>query len=253
MWLNDLARSLLFNELERISLADLRAWMDGLIGRGLKPHSIDGAYRTARAFFRWCVAEGLRPDDPTVRLERPSLPRRVPKPLPPEVIQQLINVAAGSKHPQRDMALVMFMTETGCRLGELCGLQPSAIDLGACCATVIGKGDQERWVFFSEETSAAITAWLAIRPAKAKNLFDIGYYGVGELLKRLAERANLSDVRVHPHAFRKTAATHYAETLDPHTLMQLFGWKELKTSENYVFHSRARLAKRVRAALHVEP
>jgi len=249
MWLNDLARSLSLNELERVSLADLRAWLGGLIARGLKPHSIDGAYRSARAFFRWCVAEGLRADDPTARLERPGLPKRIPKPLPPEVVQQLINVAAGSENPQRDQALLMFLSDTGVRLGEVCSLQPADVDLAVCSATVIGKGDQERWVFYSEGTCQALETWLAVRPSSAANLFNLGYYGVGELLRRLTERAHITGVRVHPHAFRKTAATRYAEELDPHTLMQLFGWKQLKTSEDYVYHSRARLAQRARAVL----
>jgi integrase/recombinase XerD len=165
------------------------------------------------------------------------------------VIQALINVAAGSENPQRDQALLMFLSNTGVRLGELCALQPADVDLNSCSAIVTGKGDQERWVFYSEETHKALEAWLAVRPSSAANLFNLGYYGVGELLRRLAERAHITGVRVHPHAFRKTAATRFAEELDPHTLMQLFGWKQLKTSESYVYHSRARLAQRARAVL----
>jgi len=258
MWLRDLSRSLMlarplgFDDVAHVSLADLRAWVDGLTARGLKPHSIHGAARAARAFFRWCLAEGLRADDPTLRLERPDLPRRIPKPLPVDVVQQLINVAAGSTHAARDQALVMFLADTGVRLGELCGLQVGDVDLAGCSAVVVGKGDQERFVFFSDETRRALMAWLVVRPPGVGNLFGLGYYAVGGLLRRLADRACVAE-RVHPHAFRKTAATRYAEQLDPHALMQLFGWKQLQTSEHYVYHSRARLAARARAVLEARP
>ena len=39
MWLRDLARSLLFDELEHVTLDDLRRWCDGLLARNLAPAS----------------------------------------------------------------------------------------------------------------------------------------------------------------------------------------------------------------------
>jgi len=248
MWLDDLQRMLMFDDVAQVTLADLRIWLAGLLARQLSPASAHGAARTVKAFFRWCVAEELRPDDPTLRLEMPSLPKRIPKPLSPQAIQQLINVAAGSHHPERDQALIMFLVDSGVRLGELVGLQVNDVDLTSYSAVVCGKGDQERFVFFSDETARVLAAWLAMRPASASNLFGLRYHSVAGLLRRLAKRAHVVE-RVHPHALRKTAATRYAETVDVHTLKQLFGWQQLETSEHYVSHSRARLAERARAAL----
>ena len=160
----------------------------------------------------------------------------------------MINVAAGSQNPQRDQALILFMADSGVRLAELCGLQVGDVDLGSCSAIVVGKGDQERFVFFSDETARALAAWLTVRPSSVENLFGLRYHSVAGLLRRLAKRAHVEE-RVHPHALRKTAATKYAAIVDVHTLKAIFGWSQLETSEFYVSHSRARLAERARAAL----
>lgn len=65
----------------------------------------------------------------------------------------------------RDNALVLFLADTGCRVDGLVGLRLADLDLDACQALVIEKGDKARRVFFSEATRAALLAWLAIRPA----------------------------------------------------------------------------------------
>jgi len=248
MWLLDLRRTLLLDDVAQVSLADLRLWLAGLLARQLSPASVHGAARAVKAFFRWCVAEGLRPDDPTTRLEMPSLPKRIPRPLSSQAIQQMINVAAGSQHPQRDQALILFLVDSGVRLGELVGLRVEDVDLQSGSAVVIGKGDQERFVFYSDETARVLAAWLVVRPTSASSLFGLRYHSVAGLLRRLAKRAHVAE-RVHPHALRKTAATRYAATVDVHTLKVLFGWQQLETSEFYVSHSRARLAERAHAAL----
>jgi site-specific recombinase XerD len=46
-----------------------------------------------RAFFKWALLEGHRDDDPTVRVERPRLHRRLPRPMPEEDLARALLIA----------------------------------------------------------------------------------------------------------------------------------------------------------------
>ena len=63
-----------------------------------------------RTFYRWCVIEGLLDVDPTARLIRPRVPRRLPRPMPtadlavaidtaPERVRPWLVLAARRAHP----------------------------------------------------------------------------------------------------------------------------------------------------------
>ena len=247
MWLRDLARSLLFDELEHVTLDDLRRWCDGLLARNLAPASRRGAVTTAKIFFRWCVAEGYLEVDPSVRLEKPTLPRRMPRALETGEVLALLNAAAASRHPERDQALVVFMVETGCRVGELIGLRPERVHLSEGVALVIGKGNQERFLFFGDATRKVLDGWLAVRPSSLPGLFGLTWSGVHQLLLRLRERAGVT-ARCNPHALRHTAATLRVENnAGSSDLQQIMGWSDIKMAEVYTGLARERLARRAAA------
>lgn len=60
---------------------ELAAWWDDLTVR-LVPAGRAVELAHARSFYRWAVDAELRPDDPTRRLQRPRIPRRLPRPIP---------------------------------------------------------------------------------------------------------------------------------------------------------------------------
>lgn len=55
--------------------------------------ALRGELSGLRQFYRWCVREGLRDDDPTVRLDLPRVPRRLPRPLADADLARAINAA----------------------------------------------------------------------------------------------------------------------------------------------------------------
>ncbi len=76
--------------LETVSRDTLEVWWDNL--------SVADASRATylahiASFYKWAVREDLRPDDPTARLIRPRLRRRLPRPISPANLQHAIDCA----------------------------------------------------------------------------------------------------------------------------------------------------------------
>lgn len=71
-----------------------------------------------RGFYRWAVSEDLRVDDPTVRLERPSVARGRPRPMPTGSVEYAINRA---RLPVR--AIVQLAAYAGLRACEIAPLR----------------------------------------------------------------------------------------------------------------------------------
>jgi site-specific recombinase XerD len=247
-WLNDMAASLLLPDVESITLAQLRAWCDGLIGRGLAVRSRIGAVASAKSFFKWCLNERLIADDPSARLEKPSKPRSLPQALDTGEVLALINACAASSNPARDLALVLMLVETGIRVGELVTLTIDRVDVDGRSIRVRGKTG-ERFAFFETTTQLTLRKWLAVRPTGIDTLFGLGITGVRLLLKRLAVLAHIDPKQVHPHVFRHTSVVlrieNGAEAAD---LMNIYGWSSMAMIRDYGQLATERMKKRAMAS-----
>jgi site-specific recombinase XerC len=71
---------------------------------------------------------------------------------------------AASKDQPRDYAILHFMNDAKARTHGVCALTLDSLDLANNTATVPGKGARRRDVTLSDETVAALRAWLAVRP-----------------------------------------------------------------------------------------
>ncbi len=53
----------------------VRHWLTSLHQKGNKPASVHVRYRSVNRFFRWCVKEGEREDNPVDYIDPPRLPQ----------------------------------------------------------------------------------------------------------------------------------------------------------------------------------
>lgn len=223
-WLDDLAGSLMFTELQLVALADLRRWTDGLIDRKLAVRSRIGAVATVKAFFRWCVREELIATDPSVRLEKPKKPKQLPQALDTGDVLALLNAATTTDNPERDVALLTTMVETGARLGEIVAMALRDLHVDDRYILINGKTG-ERFCFFELATQQSLRAWLKVRPASMGTLFGLGPTGVRLMLKRLAVLAHIDPNLIHPHVFRHTSVVLRIEGgAEAADLMNIYGW-----------------------------
>jgi len=219
-------------DLERLSLSDLRLFLAYLRdGKRLSEYTFDGYVRAVRSFFRWLHKEGHMSTCIVSNLKRPRLPKLAPKAASLSDIQALLRVAVEGRKSvllaKRDLAIIMFLADTGCRVGGLVNLRLSDLDLEGRSALVTEKGSKSRYVFFSVQTQRALSDYLSVRAracsphpqgaeasrAATEYVFvgergRLSVFGVNQMLSKLKRRAGVGG-RVNPHSFRHFFAKNY--------------------------------------------
>jgi len=211
-----------------------------------------------RRFYGFLHDEGLRADDPSPALPRPSLQRPLPKILDPQEVEAmfaLVEERASSGRPLalRDLALIELLYGSGLRATELVSLPRRAVRAGQPFLMIRGKGDKERLAPISARAEKAVTAWLAAAPNDGPWLFPGGKSHLSrvrlyQIVRALAGLAGISPERVSPHVLRHAFATHLlAGGADLRVLQSLLGHADIATTQIYTHVDSARLIELVNA------
>ncbi len=229
---------------DTITVHDLRRYIAVQHDQGLSPFTVASRVRALKRLFNWLCAEGVLSDSPARRIKTPRPPRTEPKGISTADLAALLRTTEGkSLADLRDRAVILFLADTGCRAGGLCGLRVQDVDLDAMRATVTEKRNKTRAVFFTEPTRGALAAWLDVRPSgKGPWVFvGLGPRGKGaltpsgllQLLKRRGERAGVTGA-VNPHAFRHALARHFLlDGGDIGVLCDLMGHTDVSVTKQF--------------------
>lgn len=98
-----------------------------------------------KAFYRWAMREGLAAANPCDLVERPKLPRRLPRPARAD----LVTLAIEDAEPNTAIILSL-MADGGLRCCEVAGLDWTDVDLAESRMQFVGKGGRERVVGMPE-------------------------------------------------------------------------------------------------------
>ncbi len=227
-------------------LADLRdrpAW------RGLKTeqaHRLSGTSittygRAVKTFFSWLHTEGIIADNPLATVKIPRNPKTLPKVYSE---QDLIAVFAAAAASIRDEAIFCLFLDSGVRLAELSRLKMSDVDTQSGTLKVHGKGNKERFAYFSADAAKCVGRYVKeFRQGAAKGDFlfvtkdghPLQARGIQSLLLRLGKKAGLEE-RLAPHKLRHSFATlslKYGGNLE--YIRKILGHTDIKTtSEAYL-------------------
>lgn len=94
--------------------------------RPLSPEARACELTHLRQFYQWAVKRGVRSDDPTVDLERPTLPRRLPRPISDDNLARALENA-----PDRVRPWLYLAAYAGLRAGEVAQLRADALHVDA--------------------------------------------------------------------------------------------------------------------------
>lgn len=207
-----------------------------------------------REFYRYLFSEELIKKNPADYLASPKIGKSLPKYLSEKEIIALIHEA---KSDVRLKALLEILYATGMRVSELVGLPLSAVPEDKKTIAVVGKGRKERIVPLGEPAAVALEEWLIYReyflsrpskwlfPSKSKegHLTRIAFFNQ---LKKTALKAGVDVIKVSPHVFRHSFASHLvAHDADLRSVQKMLGHADIATTEIYTHILEDRLKKTV--------
>jgi integrase/recombinase XerD len=201
--------------------------------------------------------------DPASAVPPPRPPSRLPKAIPVEHVERLLEAASVGDTPVslRDRALFEVLYGAGARISEAVGLDVDDVDLGGppgstgpASVRLLGKGDKQRVVPLGRYAVAALEAYLIrARPVLAAAgrgtpaLFlnqrgaRLSRQSAWAALQQAARRADLTG-HLSPHTLRHSFATHLLDGgADVRVVQELLGHASVTTTQIYTLVSPQRL------------
>jgi integrase/recombinase XerD len=212
-----------------------------------------------RSFHRFLRREGHLEVDPTAKVGVPKRPRSLPKAIPLEDIERLIEAPAPDDLlGRRDRAMLETLYGAGLRISELVALDVDDVDLDKGSVLVrAGKGEKSRLVPVGRAARAAVEAYLtqsrpvlvarsAGRSAGGAIFLNarggrLSRQGCWKILRAHAAASGLEG-KVSPHTLRHSFATHMLDGgADIRVVQELLGHASLATTQVYTLVSDTRL------------
>ncbi|BAZ71082.1 MAG: tyrosine-type recombinase/integrase [Pelatocladus maniniholoensis HA4357-MV3] len=158
--------------------------------------------------------------------------------------EQLEILYSAVKSDRRMNAIVYLLHRTGCRISELLALNLSDVDVKNQKFQVLGKGNKQRWCFYSSDAASALNKYLKYSRHKNSNaLFTaqhpttlkvsrLSYHTLHEYwLKITSSYPELNGVRIHD--LRHTFAGERVGIVSLEELRALMGHESIQTTLRY--------------------
>ena len=220
----------------------------------LQASSTSRLLSSLRRFYQYALRQGMLQTDPSLLIERPKLPRRLPHSLTEAEVEALLQAPDTNKVlGARDRAMLETLYATGLRVSELVNLKLAEVSFDMGVLRVMGKGSKERLVPLGEQAldslqsylNTARAALLAQRQSDAMFITARGAAMTRQMFWYLIKRyAVAGGVRKHlsPHTLRHAFATHLLNHgADLRVVQMLLGHVDISTTQIYTHIAHERL------------
>jgi len=219
---------------------------------GLQRTTMARIVASIHSFYRFCLNEKLRTDDPSIQIRTPRQDRNLPDVLAPESVEHVLDsIDISTPNGLRDRALFELIYSCGLRISEAAGLTFQQLYLEEKLLRVLGKRHKERLVPFGDEALYWLKKYLAeARPLLEKNgksdFVFLNQEGRGisrkGIWKRFSQIRAKSGIKAKVHTFRHSFATHLlAGGADLRTVQELLGHTDIATTQIYTHIDEASL------------
>ena len=230
---------------DSITRLDLYDFIKNLRQKNYAPTSVTRKIASIKGWFRWLKINEKIKNDPSIALESPKIPQKLPKVISINEMEKIFN----SNLDCIEQAIFELLYGCGLRVSELTNLEIKNIDFNAKILRCFGKGSKERIVPIGEKAKNAILKYLELRnlfPNKdSKKLFinkkghSISRQEVYNLSQKVGK---IIDKHISPHVFRHSFATHLLENgADLRVVQELLGHSSVSTTQLYTHVSKKRL------------
>ena len=237
---------------EEAGVEDIRAYLHHLVEANLSESSIKHAYSALKLISEVTLG---KPWD-VRRIPKARKKKRLPVILSQAEVEAILNAAPNLKYH----AIFTTIYSAGLRTGEVAQLRLTDIDsVGMRIRVDQGKGNKDRFTLLSHTTLQLLRDyWRTCRPPEW--LFTPETTADRPISERTIQGAFLKTLRTTsirkpatPKALRHAFATHlYEAGVDLHTIQELLGHADIKTTRIYLHLSRTRLAQ-VKSPLDLWP
>ena len=237
-----------YKPVSTITTADIKMFMYSEAEKK-SPSSMNTFMTPIKLFFSWLQNEEFIIKNPCASIKPVKEPKRMRKPLTEEQVETLRDTML----TRREKAILEFFLSTGCRLSEVLNVKIKELDFNNKTLLVIGKGNKERKVYFTERCKRALLNYLKDRKDNCEYLFvtdrkpcrKLSTRGMEVIVNKMQMKSGL-ERNIHPHIFRHTFATHALRSgMKPEVIQQILGHEDVgitlkvyaKLAESDVEHS----------------
>jgi len=242
--------------------SDIRLFVAELGQKDFQSSGVNRTLSALRGFYRYAIRFSHTQKNPVETVRNLKVPQKMPSFLFSEDADKFCKKPETSVQKPlwqaRDKALLTVLYSTGCRVSEIAGLSLADIDPAGKSATVTGKGNKQRKVFFSKAALAALSEYFPERIAVIERQQERNYSknrlfiskrgralsvrGIQFIIDRYSKEAGTK--RISPHALRHTfATTLITRGADIRVVQELLGHASISTTQRYTHITKEHLKK----------
>ena len=201
-----------------------------------------------KSFLHYLVECGELQDDPTATLDSPKVRKRLPKAIPAEDMERLLQAPARQQTPKalRDRALLELLYATGLRVTEVVSLDVDDINLASSTVRVVRPKDKrERIIPVHERALVPLRDYVErgriqlLREPEVTALFlnhrgqRLTRQGLWLIVKHYVREVGIVE-GVTPHTLRHTFAAHLLDQkAELEYVQQILGHANISTTQVY--------------------
>lgn len=235
-------------DISKIQRTQINSYVRNLHEKKYSPTSIMRKIASLRGFFKWACANEKIKSNPTLTLEQPKIPQKLPKVMTAEEINSILNQDLSKLH----RVIIELLYGCGLRVSELVNLKINDFDLNGKYLECTGKGSKDRIVPLGKKAISAIKNYL---PEREYNLQKYNLQSKQLLINEKGKQVTRQEVytfiheqgkklhkAISPHTLRHTFATHLLENgADLRVVQELLGHSDVSTTQLYTHISKKRL------------
>ena len=223
-------------QIKDITPDDIRIYIAKLgIERGVSKTTQNNVLRILRSFFAWLTQEEHIAKNPAQKIKQIKTVKKQKKAFTNYDLEKIRSGADGL----REKALIEVLLSTGCRVSEIVQIDYGKIRNGK--TVIMGKGAKERTVFFNAKAQFAIDEYVKSRSDDNPALFvsddaraqRCGKSWVEATVREIGKKVGVENV--HPHRFRRTAATlAMSRGMPVEKIQKMLGHSTIATTQIYL-------------------
>ena len=235
-------------DISKIQRTQINSYVRNLHEKKYSPTSIMRKIASLRGFFKWACANEKTKSNPTLTLDQPKIPQKLPKVMTAEEINSILNQDLSKLH----RVIIELLYGCGLRVSELVNLKINDFDLNGKYLECTGKGSKDRIVPLGKKAISAIKNYL---PEREYNLQKYNLQSKQLLINEKGKQVTRQEVytfiheqgkklhkAISPHTLRHTFATHLLENgADLRVVQELLGHSDVSTTQLYTHISKKRL------------